>query len=133
METAKSGEPASKMQKIDENARQSNSNGKSNDAKRFHNFEVTKVLNENSKSKMICLLGHFKNDEHVKNNENGDADGSCKEKAVVILEKTPISHENASAMLTDQSETKQDFKNDIYHLYQTYPSKELNGMFHLSL
>ena len=79
---------------------------------KFADFRVTKVLHEVSKQKTMFLEGRFGNNDSP---------------AIVILEKTPFSEETAKSMLTKESETKEDIKNDIYHTYQLFPDLKLNG------
>lgn len=79
-------------------------------------LQFKRVLNENSKSKMIVFEA-----EHDHQN------------AVVILEKTAFSQDNVKQILDDANSNdeqirilKCDFHNDIYGNYFAYPSPELN-------
>ena len=78
----------------------------------FKDFEVVKVLNENSHSKMICVEGRYSGKE---------------DSAVVLLEKTPFDEAVARQMLNDKAEVTTGFHNDIYRAAQMYPATNLNG------
>ena len=124
-------EPPPKCAKIEENGASKDTNGSKDDVGVFENFTITKVLNENARSKMICLLGRFENNHMVMVPEAGEPDNEMDndKQAVVILEKTPIPEDVASKILSKESGTTLDLKNDVYHLYQTFPPKELNGIY----
>ena len=79
----------------------------------FKNFELLRVLNENSQRKMVCLEGKFGADDT--------------NKAVVIMEKTPFSEDIARQILTKDTQTHRDIQNDIYGTLQLYPQPQLNG------
>ena len=74
-------------------------------------FELTKVLNEDSRRKMMCVQGKF--------GDRGDA--------LVVLEKTPFSADVAKDMLTGDTDARIDIVNDVYHSQMLFPSKTNNG------
>lgn len=77
-------------------------------------FKVDKILNNNTKAKLVCLQGTFSN-----------ADGA----ALVLLEKTAFEEENLksdSQYFSSSSCLKKIFHNDIYGNYEYYPDIQLN-------
>ncbi|KRT78156.1 hypothetical protein AMK59_7772 [Oryctes borbonicus] len=95
----------------DENPHEIHSN-----IKDLSTFKVEKILNNNTKSKIVCLQGTFSN-----------ADGA----GLVILEKTAFEEDNLkcnSKYFTSSSYLKKIFHNDIYGNYEYFPVLELNSI-----
>ena len=78
----------------------------------FKDFEVVRVLNENSHSKMICVEGRYSGKE---------------EPAIVLLEKTPFDEDTTREILNEEAKVTTNFHNDIYRAAQMYPNPSLNG------
>ncbi|CAG9824392.1 unnamed protein product [Phaedon cochleariae] len=76
-------------------------------------FKVTKVLQNNTNRKVVCLQGTFESKE-------GDA--------VVILEKTAFAEENLNNTdcFTVENTLEKVFQNDIYGDYKYFPGLELS-------
>lgn len=82
----------------------------------FSNFQVTRVLQNNSLRKQICVQGIFKGHD---------------EPAVIVLEKKafPIEKHNLeNAFFSEAATLRKLFTNDIYGNYVCYPSTENNGL-----
>ena len=84
-----------------------------NSTNAFKDFTVDEILNENSQNKLAFARGLF---------EGKDGD------VVITLEKSPFSKESVELILSDISETKCTFTNDIYGKLELYPPKELSGI-----
>ena len=85
------------------------------DLTNFKGFKVKNVLREDADRKLIAVEGTFEDRE-------GD-DGST---AVVILEKTPFSSEKMPQILSSSSQMNQQFRNDIYGMYDCLIPPENN-------
>ena len=82
------------------------------DKQRFKNFKVERVLSDRPRDKLMTVCGKFADRE---------------EDAVVILEKTPFTKENAEKMLSETSKTDLTLHNDIYSTFQCITSPDANG------
>ncbi|TRY73879.1 hypothetical protein TCAL_15740 [Tigriopus californicus] len=72
-------------------------------------FQMTRVLNEDSESKSVCL--------------EGLVDGK---KAVLILNKLPFSAETLDRLVSKSAECREEMRNDIYGKYACLLDPELN-------
>lgn len=75
-------------------------------------FQLKKVLNNNSLSKVVFLEGSFK---------------QRPDPAVVIMEKKGFPDEVEKMFANGNSELEKQHHNDIYGNYECYPVKEFNG------
>lgn len=71
------------------------------------NFQITRVLSDNSQKKLISLEGVFKG-----------IDG----KAILVLEKNPFKKETLESLLKSESSINKEFANDIYGKYEYFPT-----------
>ena len=85
------------------------------DLESFQGFKLQKVLMEKADQKLIAVQGTFEDREND--------DGST---AVIILEKTPFAAQGISRVMSSGTELKQQFRNDIYGLYDSYIPSILN-------
>ncbi|XP_041985664.1 m7GpppX diphosphatase [Aricia agestis] len=78
-------------------------------------FIPTKIINNNTNGKTVCVLGSFKDKSGV---------------AVVLLEKKAFSGDqlNDSGYFSDATELRTLFQNDIYGNFECYPKPEINGV-----
>jgi m7GpppX diphosphatase len=77
-------------------------------------LEFVRILNENSKNKMIVIEAKHDN-----------------ERAVVVMEKSAFTEDNVKQILSDEpskSSLRCDFHNDIYGNYFAFPRSEFNGV-----
>jgi len=84
------------------------------DAKPCNNldgFIVKRILKNDSKSKVVHVLGNFKDDP---------------EDAIVSMVKTPFSEDTISKILSGASTVKKEFVNDAYGQYQLYTKSAIN-------
>ncbi|XP_037034086.1 m7GpppX diphosphatase isoform X2 [Bradysia coprophila] len=86
----------------------------------FANFRLNCILNNNTKNKTVCLVGHF-------------VDLSETDRALIILEKTAFtekdlqsSSENSSGIFSSKSILTEEFINDIYGNFQCSPCPDVN-------
>lgn len=77
-------------------------------------FIPSKILNNNTNRKIVCVLGNFKD-------KSGDA--------LVILEKNAFKEDelNEKGYFSEESELQTFFQNDIYGNYVCYPNSSING------
>lgn len=84
--------------------------------KDFSNFKLTRILSNNTRSKVCFLQGTFNNNENP---------------AIVILEKKPFSEESLedqnNGYLTNNCSLTKSFINDIYGNYECFPKTDING------
>ena len=85
------------------------------DITNFQGFKVNKVLMESAERKLMAIQGTFEQRE-------GD-DGAT---AIVILEKSPFAADKIADILTTSSKLEQQFRNDIYGLYDCFIPSDLN-------
>lgn len=112
------GSPEVKKPKLDENFTQNTSLHAN--IKDLSDFEVTKILSNNTKAKSVCLQGTFKSSEGV---------------GIVLLEKTAFEEEtlrNEGEFFTKESALKKIFDNDIYGNYEYFPKPELNSKINIT-
>lgn len=103
-------EPSSKKVKIDH----VNDNGVHDNQLELKDFELEKILNNNSNRKTVCVQGKFKDKSGV---------------ALIVLEKNAFTEgdlDNQGYFSAD-TELKTFFQNDIYGNYECYPRPSLNG------
>jgi m7GpppX diphosphatase len=79
-------------------------------------LEFVRILNENSKHKMIVIEAKHEN-----------------ERAVVVMEKSAFTEDNVKQILNDSNQDSNsslrcDFHNDIYGNYLAFPRSQLNGI-----
>lgn len=102
-----------KKRKLDDGAEEKQPNIHST-IEDLSSFKLEKILNNNTRSKIVCLQGTF-----------SDADGA----GLVILEKYAFEEENLksnSDYFSTSSCLKKVFHNDIYGNYEYYPVTQLN-------
>lgn len=87
----------------------------------FSKFKLKTILNNNSKTKMICCIGHF-------------TDISTKDLALIILEKKSFTEENIkceeTGIFSNQTSFKKEFINDIYGNFECLPIPDINCNIH---
>jgi len=74
-------------------------------------FQLNRVLNSDSRTKTICVVGDFVDKE-------GDA--------ILVLEKTPLDEDTFKNLCSGHTSMKKTFVNDIYGNYQCFPEGGLN-------
>ncbi|KAI4469781.1 histidine triad hit protein member [Holotrichia oblita] len=102
-----------KKRKLDDAVKEKQADVHSN-IEDLSSFKLEKILNNNTRSKIVCLQGTF-----------SDADGA----GLVILEKSAFEEENLkcnSEYFSTSSHLKKVFHNDIYGNYEYYPVSQLN-------
>lgn len=87
-----------------------------NDSHVLANFQVDRLLSNNTNRKTVSILGHF-------------SDGSADESAIVVLEKKAFTE---TALQDDKYFSRivrcdEQFVNDIYGNYEVVPDVELNS------
>lgn len=100
---------AKKIKKDDQNE-----NGVKETQLLLKDFVPSKILNNNTNRKIVCVLGNFKD-------KSGDA--------LVILEKNAFKEEelNEKGYFSEDSELRTFFQNDIYGNYVCFPNSSING------
>lgn len=98
-------------------------------------FRLERILNNNSKSKTICVLGTFPSQQSA----------DTTEPAIVVLEKTAFTEIDVRTHSDDdddglntiqprffslETQLKQEFINDIYGNFQCFPIPAINSNFH---
>lgn len=91
-------------------------------------FEATKVLNNNSNRKTVCILGRFKN---------------MADDALLLLEKKAFANSQLQSKadanscgdadlgyFSPQTKLRKEFQNDIYGNYECFPMPEINSNKH---
>ena len=79
--------------------------------KPYENFQVKKIINENSRCKTLCVYGHFEQ-------SNSDAQNvAVQDSAVIILEKLPFS-ENEVKQILREAAARTVLENDIYSTFE---------------
>lgn len=79
----------------------------------FKHLKVDRILRNDSKNKMLVVLGKF--------SRKADVD---EKNAVVLLEKLPFDNDSvAEALTADDGKTEETLKNDIYSTYKVFSSK----------
>ncbi|KAI4469778.1 histidine triad hit protein member [Holotrichia oblita] len=104
-----------KKRKLDDAVKEKQADVHSN-IEDLSSFKLEKILNNNTRSKIVCLQGTF-----------SDADGA----GLVILEKSAFEEENLkcnSEYFSTSSHLKKVFHNDIYGNYEYYPVSQLNSI-----
>lgn len=96
-------------------------------------FRLERILNNNSKTKTICVLGTFPS----------EADTSYP--AIIVLEKTAFTDHNVNTAINEvgdgdgnesksyfshETKLKQEFINDIYGNFLCFPKPDINSNFH---
>lgn len=81
------------------------------------NFNVKRILSENSQRKIICVEGEF-----------SDKEGN----SIVLLEKKAFTEATLKQLCDDKSTLKKEFINDVYGSYEFFPPIELNGKFQIA-
>ncbi|KAK7471421.1 hypothetical protein BaRGS_00035909 [Batillaria attramentaria] len=82
------------------------------EANAFQNLEIVKVLREDSKLKLITVLGRFT--------------GVAGKEAVVLLERLPFHKEKVADVLSSEDgRTEETLKNDIYSTHNVFSSRTL--------
>lgn len=84
----------------------------------LNQFELVKVLNENSFGKSIIIQGLKK--------KNGEDESD--QDAVIILEKPHFGQEEVKSLLTADNPTEVYIANDIYKKLSVYPSRPFNSI-----
>lgn len=103
-------EPTSKKIKIDH----VNDNGVNDNQLELKDFELEKILNNNTVRKTVCVQGKFKDKSGV---------------ALIVLEKNAFTEEvlDNEGYFSVDTELKTFFQNDIYGNYECFPRPALNG------
>ncbi|XP_045781240.1 m7GpppX diphosphatase [Maniola jurtina] len=103
--------PCAKKLKKDEQ----NENGVKESQLELKHFIPSKILNNNTNRKIVCVLGNFKDKSGV---------------ALVILEKNAFKEEELTekGYFSEDSEFRTFFQNDIYGNYVCFPSSSINGV-----
>ncbi|KAJ8705984.1 hypothetical protein PYW07_010761 [Mythimna separata] len=104
-------EPSSKKIKIDHE----NDNGVNDNQLELKDFELEKILNNNTVRKTVCVQGKFKDKSGV---------------ALIVLEKNAFTEEvlDNEGYFSVDTELKTFFQNDIYGNYECFPRPSLNGV-----
>ncbi|XP_049774512.1 m7GpppX diphosphatase [Schistocerca cancellata] len=103
--------PPTKVRKLDEI--DGGSEGVCDESISFGDFKLSRVINENSQRKSVCVEGTFAGKEGI---------------AVVLLEKRPFNEQSINGILSSHSSLKQEFINDVYASYTCLPSVQFNGI-----
>lgn len=100
---------AKKIKKDDQNE-----NGVAESVLELKDFVPSKILNNNTNRKTVCIQGNFKDKSGV---------------ALVILEKNAFKEEelDSKGYFSDESGLKTYFQNDIYGNFECYPNPSING------
>lgn len=91
-------------------------------------FRLERILNNNSKTKTICVLGTFPSQQQ-------SADKT--QPAIVVLEKTAFTNnditsnddETQRSYFSLDTQLKQEFINDIYGNFLCFPNPDINSKF----
>ncbi|XP_055678866.1 m7GpppX diphosphatase [Lutzomyia longipalpis] len=83
----------------------------------FSHFRLERILNSNTSTKLVSLLGHF-------------TDLSEEKWAVVILEKKPFTEEDLTSkgLFSEATKLREEFVNDIYGNFDCFPQPEINSV-----
>lgn len=102
--------PCAKKIKKDEQ----NENGAIESKLELKDFVPTKIINNSTNRKTVCILGNFKDKSGV---------------ALILLEKNAFKEEdlNNNGYFSAESELKTFFQNDIYGNFECYPKISING------
>lgn len=103
-----------KMEELEPQVGDNKASGESTLIKPFSDFQLLKILNENSLRKVVSVHGKFP--------QVGESE------AVVIMEKTPFSAETVKNILSKESNADQGLQNDIYGTYNLFPICKDNGI-----
>lgn len=103
-------EPSSKKIKIDH----VNDNGVNGNQLELKDFELEKILNNNTNRKTVCVQGKFKDKSGV---------------ALIIFEKNAFKEDDLDnrGYFSVDTELKTFFENDIYGNYECFPRPSLTG------
>lgn len=93
-------------------------------------FRLKSILNNNSKSKTICVWGHFVDEQFA----------TGERPAIILLEKTAFTEadvntctlvvndvDESESYFCSQTKLKRDFINDIYGNFQCFPKPDINS------
>lgn len=81
----------------------------------FKDFKLDKILRDDSKNKMITLVGKFENDEKESD-------------AVVLVERLPFDKTLiAETLSSEEGRTKETLKNDIYSTHTIFTPRTTAG------
>nr|XP_026484066.1 m7GpppX diphosphatase [Vanessa tameamea] len=103
--------PCAKKIKIDEK----NDNGVAEPVLELKEFIPSKILNNNTNRKTVCVQGNFKDKSGV---------------ALVILEKNAFKEDelDSKGYFSVESDLKTFFQNDIYGNFECFPKSSINGV-----
>ena len=94
----------------------------------LNDFELVKVLSEDSSCKIIRIHAKKKNSETSEEKNGKNEETSSNETAVIILEKPHFSLDETKSLLETRNPQQIQLQNDIYNKFSIYPSMPLNNI-----